>query len=122
MDDTRKEAVLDAENALREYMMSKREDAEKVLLEPNWQGIMVTIALDVATSGLPQDEALSTLLAMGWIAGHFHDDPEFQAVLENFPSATEVQEFWMAKVDEVVRNAQEELTRRPSEEPVDGTD
>lgn len=116
MDDTKKEAVLDAENALREYMMDKRADADAVLMEDHWQGIMVTLALDVATSGLPQDEAISTLLALGWIAGRFHDDPEFQTLVQSFPSANEVQEFWTAKVDEVVERAKEDLLRRPGEE------
>jgi hypothetical protein len=116
MDDTQKEKILDAENTLRDYMVSKRSDAEAVLTEEHWQGIMVTLALDVATSGVTQDEAISTLLALGWIAGRYHDESEFQTILQSFPTAKEIQEFWTDKVDEVMRNAQEELTRRTSEE------
>ncbi len=116
MSDERKEEILDAENALREYLMDKKDIAADVLTEDHWQGIMVTIALDVATSGLPQDDALSTLLAMGWIAGRYHDDPEFTALRESFPDAQEIQQFWQEKVDEVIARAQEDLTRRPGEE------
>lgn len=119
MSDERMVEVLDAENALREYMMNKRDSAADTLTSDTWQGIMVTLALDVATSGLPQDESLSTLLAMGWIAGHYHDEPEFQAILENFPSAAEVQEFWTEKVAQVVKQAQDDLLRRPGEDEDD---
>ena len=116
MDDTRKEEILDAENALRKYMMDRKDTAAEVLTEEHWQGIMVTIALDVATSGLPQDEALSTLLAMGWIAGRYHDEPEFKALRESFPNSQEIQTFWKEKVDEVMQRAQDDLVRRPTEE------
>ena len=116
MDDTRKEEILDAENTLREYMMGKKDTAADVLTEDHWQGIMVTIALDVATSGLPQDEALSTLLAMGWIAGRYHDEPEFKALREGFPNAQEIQQFWQEKVDEVIERAKDDLTRRRGED------
>lgn len=116
MDDTRKEEILDAENSLRKYMMDRRDIAAASMSTDQWQGLMVTIALDVATSGLPQTEALSTLLAMGWIAGRYQDEPEFKEILDNFPSAEDVQQFWNEKVEEVVQQAQEDLLRRPGEE------
>jgi len=121
MDDARKEEILDAENTLREYLVARKDVAAAVLTEDHWQGIMVTIALDVMTSGIPQDEALSTLLAMGWITGRYHDESDFQTILQSFPSAEDIQEFWTEKVDEVLKDAQDDLVRRPMEDLSDGT-
>jgi len=111
MNDKRKEEILDAENALRDFMMAHKDVAEARLSTEAWQGIMVTMALDVATSGLSQDEALSTLLAMGWIAGFYHDDPELQEIMEEFPSGEDVRDFWLEKAQDVV----DDLMKRPGE-------
>lgn len=116
MDDKRKEEILDSENALRAFMMEKRDMAERILSEDAWQGLMVTLALDVATSGLPQEEALSTLLGMGFIAGYYYDDAAFRNIIDEFPNAIDIRDFWMDKVEQIVKDATEEIVSRPGEE------
>lgn len=102
MDDKRKEEILNAENALRDFMLEHSDIAETCLSTDAWQGIMVTLALDVMTSGLSREESLSTLLAMGWIAGFFHDDPELAEIMEEFPSGEEIRDFWVDKAQDAV--------------------
>lgn len=115
MDDKRKEVILDSENALRAFMMANREMAEEILSSEAWQGIMVTLALDVATSGLPQEEALSTLLGMGFIAGYLYDDPDLIRIIDEFPNAKDIRDFWVDKVEEIVKEATQEIVSRPGE-------
>ncbi len=116
MDDIMKEKIIDAETKLRDYMMEQKEASEEILSQPFWQGVMVSLSLDVSTSNLDIMDAISTLLALGWIAGvAWETDPEFKETIKDFPSGLDVGKFWEEKVQEVIEQAKEDLLRRPGE-------
>lgn len=113
MEDTEREGIVSKENELREYMIGKRDIAEENLNTPEWKGVMVSLSLDVLTSGLQMHSIVETLLALGWLMGKFNDDPEFQGIIKDFPAGDDVRQFWNERLDEVIAERQMEKAKNP---------